>query len=89
MNPPDIFTNILALSTVLDPNDQFEIRMINNAGGQILYLGKALTPSADTSKPIWYVKKFSFDVNGFLNYVQLPNNGVGFFYIWDDVTTYF
>lgn len=89
MNPPDVFTNILALSSVIEPNDQFEIRMINNDSGQILYIGKALTPSADPASAIWFIKKLSYDVNGFLNYVQLPVNGAGFYYIWNDVTTYF
>ena len=86
---PNSWTNFLALTDVLDGNDLYEMRMINDSGGKVLYIGKNKTPNAATSDPTWYIKKISYDTNGFINYVQLPVNGPGFLYIWDDYSTYF
>jgi hypothetical protein len=83
------YTGFLANTSVLGLNDQYETRMINDDSGNILYIGKTLKPSGTTSSAIWDIKKLSYDDNGYLNYVQLPNSGPGFYYIWDDVTTYF
>lgn len=83
------FTSLLALSSVLGVNLLQETRTINDSNGNVLYFGYAIAPSADTALPIWAILKCSYDGNGFLNYIQLPNDGQGYTYIWDDVTTYF
>ena len=83
------FTGLLALETVLSLSSLQEKRAINNASGQILYLGISLTPNADTSLPIWMVLKFEYDSNGFFDHQQLPDDGAGYIYVWDDVSTYF
>lgn len=83
------FTNFLALEAVLSQGDLYEQRMQNASNGQILYLGKNITPNALTSDPTWFIKAFTYDSNGFINRVQLPLNGPGFFYVWDNVATYF
>jgi hypothetical protein len=83
------YTNLLSLAQVLDNQVLYETRLINNDTGQALYIGLCATPSGSTSELIWYVRKLTYDDNGFLNYVQLPNSGVGFIYSWDLVTTYF
>lgn len=89
LQTPDVWSALLALESILGSNSQLEKRMINSASGQILYIGYTNTPSASTSEPIWFIVKLSYDSNGFLNYYQLPNNGVVFGYIWDDYSTYF
>jgi len=86
---PNAWTALLALESVLGAGAQLEKRMFNSPTGQILYIGYCATPSGLTSLPIWYIVKLSYDVNGFLDYYQLPNNGAGFIYILDDRTTYF
>ncbi len=86
---PNIWSQLLALEPILGGIAQLEKRMINNLSGQVQYIGYALTPNADTSLAIWYIVKLSYDVNGFLDYYQLPVNGVIFGYIWDDYSTYF
>ena len=73
----------------MQPNQLLEMRLENSSGGSPLYIG--LTPNANalTSDPVWYVLKLGYDVNGFLDYQQLPDNGRGFTYIWDSRATYF
>ena len=83
------FTGLLSIAEVLSDEDLYEVRTINNSNGQVLYVGKSITPNADTSVAQWYIKKLLYDGNGFLNRVQLPDDGIGFLYIWDDVASYF
>lgn len=86
---PNAFTNMLALSSVIQMNNLLETRMTNSVLGQIQFVGWSNTASASTSESIWYVIALTYDVNGFLDYVKLPNNGPGFIYSWDNVATYF
>ncbi len=86
---PNAFTNLLSLNSIIDSDTQLEKRMVNSVTGQVEYIGYSLMPSANTSLPIWFIVKISYDVNGFLNYYQLPNNGVMFGYIWDNFADYF
>lgn len=88
-NPPNAYTNFIAVEAVIADEDLFEVRADNLSNGQIQYVGKSITPNADTSLPIWYIKKIQYDGNGFLNYIQLPVNGIGFLYVWDDRASYF
>jgi hypothetical protein len=83
------FTNLLAVAEVLNDDDLYEQRIENDSTGKILYVGKTITPSASTALKIWYIKKIGYDSNGFLNYVQLPVDGIGFLYSWDLRATYF
>lgn len=86
---PNDWTNLLALESVLGANAQLEKRMVNSDTGQIQYVGYTMTPNANEALPIWFIVKLSYDVNGFLNYYQLPVNGPGFIYIWNDMASYF
>ncbi len=83
------FTNFLAIADVLQDDDLYETRLENTVDGQILYIGKTISPDASTSAKIWYIKKFSYDINGFVDYIQLPVDGPSFTYSWDDRATYF
>jgi hypothetical protein len=87
--PVNSFSNLLALSEVLQDEDLYEIRLENDNGGSVLYVGKNITPNADTAAPTWYIKKLSYDGNGFVDRVQLPDDGIGFKYAWDDRTNIF
>ncbi len=88
-NVPNMWTNLLALSEVLDVDDLYETRMENDDDGNILYVGMSMQPRADVDAPIWYIIKLEYDVNGFLNYKQLPVDGPGFTYVWTLRDTYF
>lgn len=83
------FTNFLAVAEVLQDEDLYETRLENTVDGQILYVGKSIKPGSDVSLPIWYIKKLSYDSNGFVNYIQLPVDGPNFTYSWNDRATYF
>ena len=87
--PNNAFTNLLSLSEVLQDEDLYEIRLENNNSGSVLYVGKNITPNAPTSEASWYIKKLSYDGNGFVNRVQLPDDGIGFKYAWDDRASIF
>ena len=89
VTPLNAYTNFLAISDVLEDNDLYEVRTDYNAQGQILYIGKNITPNASTALQNWYVKKLLYDINGNLERVQLPDNGLGFRYSWDLRSTYF
>lgn len=86
---PNIFNNFLALNDVVQDNDMYERRMINDSTGNILYLAITTIPNAATNARVFLVRKFLYDGNGFVNRVQLPDNGIGFTYSFDDITTYF
>jgi len=83
------FLNFLALTDVFEDADLYEVRMENDTLGNILYVGKSITPNASESDNIWFIKKLTYDGNGFVNYIQLPINGGGFLYSWTDRATYF
>lgn len=83
------WTNFLALSEVMELDDLFEYRMENDSSGKILYVGMAQNAATPTDEPLWYIIKLNYDGNGFLSYKQLPVNGAGFIYVWDDRATYF
>lgn len=87
--PVNIFTNFLALTDVLSADDLYETRLDNNSTGSVLFIGKNITPFASTSANTWYIKKLSYDSNGFVDRVQLPNEGAGFLYNWDNRASYF
>ncbi len=83
------FTNQLALEAVFQDDDLYETRLENDSSGKVLYIGKCTVPNGATDERIWYIKKLSYDVNGFIDRIQLPDDGTGFLYTWDDRATYF
>lgn len=87
--PSNSFTGLLALSEVLQDEDLFEVRCENDVNGNVLYIGKNITPNAVTTDNTWYIKKLSYSAGGFVERVQLPTNGTGFKYAWDSRSTYF
>jgi hypothetical protein len=86
---PNSWTDFLALEPVLGAMSLLEKRMENDSLGKILYIGYSMVANADTSANLWMIRKFSYDVNGFMDRDQLPKNGIGFLYSWDDRATSF
>lgn len=87
--PLNVFGLIQSLEAVLSSNYMYEKRLTNDEDGKTLFVGFNITPNAPTSGTGWFVLKFGYDENGFLNRVQLPDNGIGFLYIYDDIESYF
>jgi len=83
------FTNFLAYQGILALDDGYEKRFVVDDSGNILYTAKCLTPNASTADNIWSVLKIHYDINGFIDRVQLPDDGEGFLYNFDDIVTYF
>jgi hypothetical protein len=82
------FTGLLALAEVLSDEDLYDVRLENDVDGNVIYVGKNITPNASTAVNTWYVKKLTY-TGGFVTRVQLPDNGIGFKYSWDARATYF
>lgn len=86
----NIFAGILDLGgQTIGEAQFFEKRIENNAGGSILYVGWSPTPNAPTSGASWMIVKMGYDGNGYLDRVQMPDDGVKFGYIWDNNSSYF
>ena len=89
ITPQNSWTDFLALEPMLGAMGLLEKRMENDSSGRILYVGYTMIANGDTSAKIWMIRKFSYDLNNFLNRDQLPKNGIGFIYAWDDRATSF
>ena len=87
--PANIYANINDLASTLSPPDFFEQRIENDVDGNPLYVAWSPIPGAATDEPIWFIKKIYYDGGGFTNRVQIPDNGGGYIYAWDDRATYF
>lgn len=84
-----VWNGLLALELELGANSMIEKRLENDSSGKILYVGLSNIPNASTSELVWFICKCSYDTNGFLSRYQLPDDGVGLRYSWDDRATYF
>lgn len=77
----------------LEPNADFsffyEQRMENDANGNPIFIGYAKTPNNGTANFDWFIVKVTYDANQSPTRYQLPDNGVGFRYDWDNRSTYF
>ena len=78
-----------ALLSVLSQTDQYEVRFDNDTNGNALYIGRSIIPSSPTIASVWAITKLHYDTNGFLQYVQLPDNEQGFKCAWDLRANYF
>jgi hypothetical protein len=87
--PTNIFDNIERLSQIGEFSPLFEKRMINDVDGKIQYLAITPYPNGATDEKIWNVWKMGYDGNGFINRFQLPDDGSGYKYTFDDIATYF
>ena len=89
MVAPNTYTQFLALQSVIPREDLYKVVIENNASGQPIYVGKSKDPAALTSDPVWELTHVIYDGSGYLINVNLPLNGQGFKYIWDNRATYF
>lgn len=87
--PQDLWTNALAFGSTMPVQQIYETRMENDVDGKILYMGMTITPNGATDEAIWYIVKMYYDINGFIDRVQKPDNDLGLKYVWDDRATYF
>jgi hypothetical protein len=87
-SPINAFSNFLALSPVIKYEDLYEVRIENNSSGQPLYIGYTITPNAPTSDAVWFIKCINY-TGSYVSWVQLPNLGYGYLYVWDNRATYF
>ena len=83
------FQEILNFNGVLNENALTEGIYENDAYGNPIYVGVALTPGADPNDAIWYIYKVEYDVNGFPIRKKLPLGGRHFIYAWPDRATLF
>jgi hypothetical protein len=86
---PNAFSQFLAQNAILINDYLYELRMINDNLGNTQYLGISIIPNANPANPVWMILKFSLDGNGFVNRQQLPDNGTGFLYVFNDYASYF
>lgn len=66
-----------------------EKRIENDGSGNPLYVGFTRTQNQSTAAEEWYIIKMSYDGGGFVDRVQLPDDGPQFKYAWDDRATLF
>lgn len=72
-----------------DANGFWETRIENDANGNPLYVGITKKPLTAEGAELWFIRKMNYDGNGYIDHVQLPDNGVRFIYSWTDRATYF
>ena len=87
--PNNIFSPIERLQNTLGGEDFFESRFENDSNGNPVYSAWSPIPDADPAEPVWYIKKIFYDDNQSIVRVQLPDDGVGFKYAYDDRASYF
>lgn len=87
--PVNPFDNVMLQSSLQDYPSLYEKRMINDANGKIQYLAISPIPNAATDALVWAVWKMGYDGNGYLNRYQLPDDGVGYKYSFDEIEDYF
>lgn len=85
----NIFSPPLSFQGILSPQSALELRTVNTVSGSTLYIGYAPIENANPALAVWYILKYHYDSNGFMNRQQLPKNGPGFIYIWNNMATYF
>lgn len=86
---PNIFQEFIELMDVLPEQDLYEVRIENNGSGQAVYIGKSILPNAPTNGTFWSILKCTYDGSNFLVRKQLPDQGQGFKYAWDNRASYF
>lgn len=88
---PNMFQEFLANAPVFGLEGQFKERWDINGDEVADYYGICLTPNGSLTEPIWMIWKFDYagansDVK---QRRQLPDNGFGLKYVWNDRATYF
>lgn len=87
--PNNIFNPIFSAGSTIGNDDFFEQRIENDSEGNPLYVAWTPYENGSVSEKIWYLKKLYYDTNGFVEHIQLPDDGPGFIYAWDQRATYF
>lgn len=87
--PTNVFDQINNLASTLGTNDFYEQRLDNDSAGRPLYVGFSAIPNESVDNTTWFIRKLSYDNNGFINRVQIPDAGASFTYSWTNRATYF
>jgi len=87
-------TNIFTPSMWFDPTigteNFYEQRIENDANGNPLYVAWTPIANANQADTVWWIRKLSYDSNGFVSRIHLPLSGnKGFNYSWTLRATYF
>jgi len=85
---PTVFGSVEAFSEITGLEDLTEGRFDNNADGNPIYIGYTPIPNGDPNLPIWYIQKIEYDGTA-ITRKRLPDDGIGFFYNWNDRVSYF
>ena len=83
------FQKILNFAGVINEAALTEGVYENDASGNPIYIGTALTPGANENDPIWYIYKVEYDAGGYPIRKRLPLGGRHFIYKWSDRATLF
>lgn len=83
------FTKIEVFGDTIGTDDFFETRIENDGSGNPLYIGRSPIPNESTANNTFFIQKLSYDGGGAVSRIQIPDDGGGFIYAWDDRATYF
>lgn len=88
MTPPNIFDNLEQLSGVLGIEDLLEGRFENDGNDNPIYVGYSPFVNADPSEAVWFIRQIIYEGTAIVR-TRLPDDGIGFIYVWDDRASYF
>ena len=88
MSTPNPLDAIERLSTYLDTEDMMEGRFENDGDGNPIYVGYSPIPNANPALPVWYIFKVTYVAEAAVR-KQLPDDGPGFIYVWNDRASLF
>lgn len=86
--PVNIFSAVEQFSEILGVQNLLEARFENDANNNPIYIGYSPIPNADPSLPVWFILKVEYVDQG-ITRKRLPDDGVKFSYVWNDMSTYF
>lgn len=84
----NIFDSMENFMEILGIEDLLEGRFDNDVNGNPIYIGYTVYVNGDPALPIWFILKVEY-VGTSIVRKRLPDDGIGFIYVWDDRVDYF
>lgn len=84
-----LFSDISRLPVIEEVENILEIRYENDAMGNPIYIGYTQIPNASEDYDGWYIVALEYDGSDFLVRRRMPDQGLGFKYMWSQRATYF